>query len=129
MTDIIGSFNLDWLDLKHTYNLRMIAIDEDAIREAIYNLLVTTPGERWFNPALGNPVLKLLFHPLLTSMPQLLLNKLKQYFALWDPRIVINSATYSLDIPSSTVYLNFIFSWLTINNQLFTSTFNLTLSR
>ena len=39
-------------------------INDNAIKQAIRNLIMTTPGEKLFQPALGSRITELLFEPL-----------------------------------------------------------------
>ena len=64
-------FRNNWLDINYKYSDQMLLVDEQAIQVALYNLFTTSPGERWFNPRLGNPLLTLLFENIVTGLPNL----------------------------------------------------------
>ena len=50
----------------------LITTDEDAVKRALYNIVMTRKGERFFKPDLGSNVADLLFEPLDAATASLL---------------------------------------------------------
>ena len=50
----------------------LITTDEDAVKRALYNIVMTRKGERFFKPDLGSNVTDLLFEPLDAATASLL---------------------------------------------------------
>jgi len=115
MTDT-NLFRNNWLDINYKYSDQMLLVDEQAIQVALYNLFTTSPGERWFNPRLGNPLLTLLFENIVTGLPNLAKNRIAQYVARYDPRIIIQKITASSDVATQPLTVTVGFAWVTVQS-------------
>ncbi|QIN97155.1 baseplate wedge subunit [Synechococcus phage S-H25] len=68
-----------------------VAKNDSAIKQAIKNLVLTTPGEKHFNPNVGSKVYNLLFEPLdaftADTIKDEIINTINQY----EPRVELTS--------------------------------------
>ena len=61
--------------------------NETAIARSIRNLILTTPGERPFNPELGSQVSQLLFEPIDDITTQALKEQIENTINNFEPRV------------------------------------------
>ena len=82
---------------------RLAMVDgDDAIRQAIWLLLGTTPGERLMRPDYGSHLNRLLFAPNDQTTAGLAIHYVKQALARWEPRVEVEEvdANPDADFPS-----------------------------
>ena len=65
----------------------LITTDEDAVKRALYNIVMTRKGERFFKPDLGSNVADLLFEPLDAATASLLKEEIEYVINKYEPRI------------------------------------------
>ena len=80
--DVSMSFKVSPL----TYDL-IANKNETAIARSIRNLILTTPGERPFNPELGSQVSQLLFEPIDDITTQALKEQIENTINNFEPRV------------------------------------------
>ena len=80
--DVSMSFKVSPL----TYDL-IANKNETAIARSIRNLILTTPGERPFNPELGSQVSRLLFEPIDDITTQALKEQIENTVNNFEPRV------------------------------------------
>jgi len=91
--DISASFQINPL------NYDLIALrNENAIARSIRNLVLTVPGERPFNPALGSEVYRLLFENFDLQTAFAIQTQIKNTISNFEPRVSIDSVTVTPDI-------------------------------
>ena len=61
--------------------------DEAAVKRALYNIVMTRKGERFFKPDLGSNVADLLFEPLDAATASLLKEEIEYVINKYEPRI------------------------------------------
>ena len=61
--------------------------DETAVKRALYNIVMTRKGERFFKPDLGSNVADLLFEPLDSATASLLKEEIEYVITKYEPRI------------------------------------------
>tara|TARA_B100001996_G_scaffold313654_1_gene256090 strand:- start:7404 stop:7802 length:399 start_codon:yes stop_codon:yes gene_type:complete len=61
--------------------------DEAAVKRALYNIVMTRKGERFFKPDLGSNVADLLFEPLDSATASLLQEEIEYVIIKYEPRI------------------------------------------
>ena len=66
---------------------------EDTVRQAIWMILGTTPGERPMRPDFGCGIHALVFAPVNPSTLGQLASEVQQALLLWEPRIDVISVT------------------------------------
>ena len=73
---------------------------EDAIRESIWNILVTNPGERLMRPTFGAGLRGLIHEPNNENTRQLIARLVRQALEQWEPRIALKSVEVTADARS-----------------------------
>lgn len=77
--------------------------NEDAIKQAVKNLVLTVPGEKLFNPRYGSRVSQLLFEPLdpflIDAIQAEILNTIKNY----EKRVVVTELECLPDYDSNSI--------------------------
>lgn len=67
--------------------------DTAAIQQSIINLLLTSPGERFFNPRIGSSLNNLLFDILDSATASLVNGEIENTLKLYEPRISLLSVS------------------------------------
>lgn len=67
----------------------MVAKDDAAIKQAVVNLIMTTPGERPFNNKLGSSLNTLLFEPLDFAVASQIDGEIRLVLRQFEPRIIV----------------------------------------
>lgn len=84
-------------------NLDLIAIkNETAIARSIRNLVLTYPGERFFNPYLGSKVSKSLFENLDQGTASIIREEIKLTIDNYEPRVEIIDIKVTPDYDNNT---------------------------
>tara|TARA_Y100001938_G_C8034182_1_gene402383 strand:- start:808 stop:1209 length:402 start_codon:yes stop_codon:yes gene_type:complete len=90
--DISSSFKVNPL------NEDLIAIkNETAIARSIRNLILTQPGERFFNPLLGSDVMGLLFENIDELTASEVSDQIKITIENFEPRVILTDVNVSPD--------------------------------
>ena len=77
---------------KHPVTDDLVTVKNNAaISQSIKNILLTTRGERPFQPQLGSGIQKMLFEPLDYGSASLLKSAIRETINRYEPRININS--------------------------------------
>ena len=103
-----------WSDIYHNItkdslgNIKM-AINEEAVRTSIDNILNTSKGERLFRPTFGSGLRNLLFEPMTESVFNSVAKDIKDAIEAWDNRVIIESVSVQADPDKGVldVLLNF----------------------
>ena len=88
--------------------------DEDSVKEAIRNLLMTDRGERLMQPNLGAGLRQLLFENMIPSTFELIKERVKSTLEIYEPRADIIDITVSGSLDEGSVFVNIVFF---INNR------------
>jgi len=88
--------------------------DEDSVKEAIRNLLMTDRGERLKQPNLGAGLRQLLFENMIPSTFELIKERVKSTLEIYEPRADIIDITVSGSLDEGSVFVNIVFF---INNR------------
>jgi len=67
--------------------------DFAAIKNSIKNLLLTSPGERFFNPEIGSGVSKILFEPVDPFTAYELQSEITSCIEKFEPRVKLNKVS------------------------------------
>jgi phage baseplate assembly protein W len=86
--DILPSFQVSPL----TYDLLALK-NEYAIARSVKNLVLTNPGERFFNPELGSRVNSLLFEPLDEIIASEVRDEIEYVINTFEPRVDLQEVT------------------------------------
>jgi phage baseplate assembly protein W len=65
----------------------MVTKDFNAIKQSVRNLIVTVPGERFFNPNIGSRITNLLFEPLDFINASLVKSEIEYTINAFEPRV------------------------------------------
>jgi phage baseplate assembly protein W len=88
--------------------------DEDAIKEAMRNLMLTDRGERLMQPNLGAGLKELLFENLTPATLELIKDRVQSTLEIYEPRADIIDVTVAGSLDENEVYVNVRFY---INNR------------
>lgn len=69
----------------------MVTKDFAAIKKSIQNLLVTVPGERFFNPNIGSRITDFLFEPLDFINANLVRSEIEYTIKAFEPRVILTN--------------------------------------
>lgn len=66
-------------------------LDVKAVKQAMQNLIMTRPFERFFHPELGSNLMNSLFEPMTVFTSASIETQIKQLFFNYEPRVDINA--------------------------------------
>lgn len=75
----------------------MVTKDFVAIKRSVMNLILTNPGERFFNPNIGCRVRNLLFDPLDFITASLIQSEIEYTIRAFEPRVKLKAVDVELD--------------------------------
>ena len=100
--------------------------DENAVKTALKNLILTSNYERPFHPEIGTPIKSLLFEPatplLAAAIKQAVVNTINNF----EPRVELSDVSVSVDEDSNSVAISIEFKIVNTTRPL---TLDLTLER
>ena len=82
-----------------------ISRDEEAVKEAMYNLIMTARGERLMQPNLGAGLRELLFENLTPATLELIKDRVKSTLELYEPRAEIIDVVAAGSLDENEVYV------------------------
>ncbi len=75
----------------------IVTKDFAAIKQSIQNLLLTSPGERFFNPNIGSRIANALFEPLDFIGVNLIISEIRYTISAFEPRVELEDVTVDID--------------------------------
>jgi phage baseplate assembly protein W len=75
----------------------LVTKNEQAIKRSLFNLVLTKPGERFFNPNIGCGVSELLFEPLDFITAGLIQSEIEYTINAFEPRVALKQVDVELD--------------------------------
>jgi phage baseplate assembly protein W len=75
----------------------LVTKNDDAIKRAVMNLVLTQPGERFFNLSIGSKVRNLLFEPLDFITASLIQTEIEYTINAFEPRVSLKDVEVNLD--------------------------------
>ena len=75
----------------------LVTKNDAAIKRAVTNLILTKPGERFFNPNIGCKVSGLLFEPLDFITAGIIRDEISYTINAFEPRVVLKEVEVELD--------------------------------
>lgn len=100
--------------------------DDNAIKAALKNLILTSNYERPFHPEIGSPIKSLLFEPatplLASSLKQAIINTINNF----EPRVELTDVSVTVDDDSNSVGISIEFKIVNTTRPI---TLDLTLER
>ena len=106
--------NNEFLKNKEIKDLK-IDYDYAAIRNSIYNLFTTTPGQRILNPYFGLELQKYLFLPVDEIRARLIGNEILRGLSTFEPRIKVNNINIAADALNQQYIVTLIVTAITID--------------
>ena len=79
--------------------------DEDSVKEAIRNLVLTDRGERLMQPQLGAGIRELLFENLTPATLELIRDRVQSTIEIYEPRADLIDVTASGSLDENEVYV------------------------
>lgn len=83
-------------EFKQGAEITLMSSDEENIRQSLWILLSTTPGERVHQYDYGCPLRNYVFESLDTVTQTLLTEDIKKCIVLFEPRIILDSVLFEL---------------------------------
>jgi phage baseplate assembly protein W len=83
--------------------------DEDAVKEALQNLILTDRGERLMQPNLGGNIRAMLFENITPAVLTLIEDQVRTTIDLYEPRAELIDVTASSNIDDNVVKVNIVF--------------------
>lgn len=71
----------------------LVTKDDAAVKQAVANLVMTTPGERFFDDQLGCGISELLFEPLDFGTAGLIQDQIKSTLRKYETRVTLNEVS------------------------------------
>jgi phage baseplate assembly protein W len=110
--DIQSSFQVSPL----TYDLLALK-NENAIARSVKNLVLTSPGERFFEPELGSRVNSLLFEPLDDIIASEVRDEIENVINRFEPRVDLQDVTVSADFDNGELNVTITYNIIGIEAQ------------
>ncbi len=105
----------------------MVTKDSTAIKRAVMNLVLTNPGERFFNPSVGCKVRGLLFEPLDFITASSIKSEIEYTIRAFEPRVSLKAVDVELDEDNNG--FNVIIDYTIIGDPVTTQTIDIFLER
>ena len=102
--------------ITHPQTNRLIPLkEENAVKRALYNLIMTEPGERPFNHLLGVPLNRILFENDTNSLAvhNLILEAIERF----EPRVKVKNIDLKHDSDEQTVIINLTFEVIKLKEE------------
>lgn len=124
-SDLVSLFNdadVQYRDLDlrmsvHPLNNQLVTLKEvTAVKRALFNLLMTTPGERPFNPRFGVPFYKVLFE-LLDVNTLTIHNMINLAVEQYEPRVKVTKINVVADPDNNSLSIDLAFTILRLQEE------------
>jgi hypothetical protein len=93
-----GSLFVGWpLDAPDPSGSLAFADDAQALRESLWNILMTNPGERLMRPTFGAGLNQWIGQPNTQSTRQLIASQIATAIGIWEPRVTLAGVDVSID--------------------------------
>lgn len=115
--DFLGtgwSFPPTFNQMDNTVNL---VSDEEDIKQSLFILFSTIPGERVMNPKYGCDLLQFVFDEMNTTTRTLIESTIKRAILLFEPRIKVDYVNVEMDVEKSIIYIDIGFYIIKMNTR------------
>lgn len=96
--------------------------NEQAVLEAVYNILLTEPGERVMNPRFGAYLQSYLFEPIDIATARSMLEAIEESLRRFEPRITNTNVKITPDHDNNTFIVDISFTVITTNRDVVINT-------
>jgi phage baseplate assembly protein W len=79
--------------------------DEQAIKAAVRNLILTANYEKPFHPEIGSPIKSLMFEPATPILPVLIEKAIHQTIDNFEPRVNLTKVVANLSADNNSIYV------------------------
>lgn len=79
--------------------------DEQAVKSAVRNLILTSNYEKPFHPEIGSPIKSLLFEQATPLLPVLIQKAIRQTINNFEPRVRLTNVIANLSADTNDVYV------------------------
>ena len=93
-----GSLFVGWpLDVPHSGGSLDYSADSQCLREALWNVLMTNPGERLMRPSFGAGLNQWIGQPNTQSTRQLIASSITTAIGTWEQRVALSDVDVAVD--------------------------------
>jgi phage baseplate assembly protein W len=93
-----GSLFVGWpLDVPHSGGSLDYSADSQCLREALWNVLMTNPGERLMRPSFGAGLSQWVGQPNTQSTRQLIASSITTAIGTWEQRVALSDVDVAID--------------------------------
>ena len=93
-----GSLFVGWpLDVPHSGGSLDYSADTQCLREALWNVLMTNPGERLMRPSFGAGLSQWVGQPNTQSTRQLIASSITTAIGTWEQRVALSDVDVAID--------------------------------
>lgn len=96
----------------------ILVTEEDSVRRALKNLLLTSKYERFFNQDFGGDIDKFLFEPIDNTSTAKIKQRIKVSIENYEKRVRLIDVLVTMDIDTQTMYISILFSLINKTEQL-----------
>lgn len=119
-----------WSDIHHNIDVDAQgairkAINIDAVKTSIDNILRTRPGERVMLPTFAGGLQDLVFEPTRQDVYNRVADRIRNAINTWDPRVIVQTINFTIDADSSSIMIEMLFA-VKGYSQIFEHSTNLT---
>lgn len=117
--DLVDNYNInDFLFQKSEITDIKIDYDIEAIKNSLYNIFTTTPGEKILNPEFGMDIRRYIFEPATIDTAKEIRRRIFQQIRSYEPRITLKSVDITVleDVNEFDIVIYFDIPALNINN-------------
>jgi phage baseplate assembly protein W len=101
--------------LQHPMSNSLVVLkNQDSIRQALKNMLLTNPGERLFDPFFGSGITGMLFENYTPFVQQDIIRKIALSMSLYEPRAQLLNISVIADPDNDGFNVNITFSLINI---------------
>ena len=90
-------------------------LDVNAVKQSIKNLLLTQPGEKFFNPDVGSPLYGLLFENMRPGMETVISSRIGDVIGSFEPRALIGQVLVNNDYDNGVYNVSIYFHVVGVN--------------
>lgn len=83
--------------------------DENAIKQSVKNLILTSNYEKPFHPEIGSQINSLLFEPFSPMLQAVMVEAIKNTIINYEPRVSLLNVTVNANPDNNSLYVSIIF--------------------
>ena len=99
--------------------------NEEAVKQAIKNIILTSVGERFYDSNKGSKIKQSLFDIFDPSNLEIIKIQAKEAIEVYEPRAIIQDIRFNPDLDRNAYYMTIIYSVINIPDNVFNLTLNI----